>query len=56
MNIKTEIDTTGFAPQDSLWTAIDDDTYCGEGCHMGRGKTQQDAVSDLLEQFNMESS
>ena len=30
------------------WYAIDDDRYDGEGCPMGHGRTEREAVDDLL--------
>lgn len=31
------------------WSAIDDDTYDGEGCPIGYGHTEQAAIDDLLD-------
>lgn len=36
------------------WSAVDDATYDGEGCPIGRGATEQEAIDDLLEQICME--
>jgi len=33
------------------WSAIDDDTYDGEGCPIGHGATEQEAIDDLLGQI-----
>lgn len=33
------------------WYAIDDDTYDGEGCPIGRGATEEDAINDLLDKI-----
>jgi hypothetical protein len=33
------------------WIAIDDDTYDGEGCPIGWGATEKEAISDLLFQL-----
>jgi len=33
------------------WSAIDDDTYDGEGCPIGHGATEQEAIDDLLDQI-----
>lgn len=33
------------------WSAIDDDTYDGEGCPIGRGATEEDAINDLLDKI-----
>lgn len=53
MNIETRSDLTGFAPKDSLWTAIDTDTYDGASDSLiGAGPTQAEAIADLLEKTN----
>ena len=51
MRIVTDPDLTGFAPPDSRYSAIDDDTYCGPGCPVGTGPTEAAAIADLLEQL-----
>lgn len=54
MKIVTTPDNTGFAPLDSKWVAIDDDTYDGaeDWSHpIGRGATEAEAVVDLMEQL-----
>jgi hypothetical protein len=33
------------------WSAVDNDTYDGEGCPIGYGRTEQEAIADLLEQL-----
>jgi hypothetical protein len=33
------------------WNAIDDDTYDGPGCPQGFGRTEEEAIADLLEQI-----
>lgn len=33
------------------WSAIDTDTYCGEGCPIGWGSTEAEAIADLMEQI-----
>jgi hypothetical protein len=33
------------------WSAIDDSTYDGEGCPVGYGSTEQEAIDDLLWQL-----
>lgn len=33
------------------WSAIDDDTYDGEGCPIGYGATEDEAIADLLLQI-----
>lgn len=37
------------------WSAVDDSTYDGEGCPVGYGATEADAVADLKEQLEDES-
>ena len=34
------------------WSAVDDETYDGEGCKIGYGATEQEAIDDLLDQMN----
>lgn len=33
------------------WQAVDDNTYDGPGSPIGHGKTEQEAIDDLLEQI-----
>lgn len=33
------------------WTAVDDDTYDGPGCPIGTGKTEAEAIADLMAQL-----
>ena len=33
------------------WMAVDDDTYDGPGSAIGVGRTEQEAIDDLLEQI-----
>jgi hypothetical protein len=34
------------------WSAIDDSTYDGDGCHpIGHGATEAEAIQDLLDQI-----
>jgi hypothetical protein len=35
----------------SDWSAIDDATYDGERCEIGRGATEQEAIDDLIWQI-----
>ena len=37
------------------WSAVDDNTYDGEGCKIGRGATEADAIRDLLELMEIAS-
>lgn len=54
MKIRTTPDNTGIAPRDSVWQAVDDDTYAGQGCPIGLGATEEEAIADLLEQLGEE--
>lgn len=37
------------------WSAVDGTTYDGEGCPIGYGCTEDEAVADLLEQISESS-
>lgn len=57
MKIRATEDNTGFAPPDSRWSAIDNDTYDGaeDSNHpVGRGATEAEAITDLKEQLGEE--
>jgi hypothetical protein len=52
MKIVAHEDTTGFAPRDCRWQAVDDDTYDGaeDNPHRGMigfGRTEAEAIADL---------
>jgi hypothetical protein len=52
MNIRTEADTTGYAPRDCRYSAIDSETYDGapdsrNRWHVGYGATPAEAEADL---------
>lgn len=54
MDIRAFADTTGFAPRDSRYYAIDYDTYDGaedssNRSTVGHGATEAEAIADLLE-------
>lgn len=34
------------------WSAVDDETYAGPGCPIGRGATEAEAIADLMEQLD----
>lgn len=52
MNIRTTPDNTiTRASRDSIWQAVDDDTYAGPGSPIGLGATEEEAIADLLEQL-----
>lgn len=55
MNIKTHYDPKPIPDFRFDWCAVDDDTYDGEGCPIGYGATEQDAISDLLLQIEERS-
>ena len=53
MNIVTEADTTGFAPRDCRYSAVDSDTYDGAPdsrtrSTIGYGPTPDAAIADLM--------
>ena len=52
MRIIIEEDNTGFAPADSRFSAVDDDTYSGPGSLIGWGATPEEAEADLLDQMH----
>ena len=57
MKISVREDNTGFAPADSRFTAIDDDTYDGAPDSRNRnmigfGATRIAAIRDLLEKLD----
>lgn len=49
--IRTEFDKAVIIPKSHQWCAVDDDTYEGEGCPIGYGETEQEAIEDLLQQI-----
>jgi hypothetical protein len=51
MKIVTHFDYPPIPDRSFDWSAIDDDTYDGPGCQIGRGATEQEAVKDLLAQL-----
>jgi len=53
MKIKTSYELTPMPNRNFDWCAVDDDTYDGEGCPCGWGATEEDAISDLMEQIEM---
>jgi len=50
MRIKTNFDYPPIPIRDYDWSAWDDETY-DEGCLVGHGKTEQEAIDDLIEQI-----
>jgi len=51
MQIRTTFVYPPIPVRDFDWSAVDDDTYDGEGCPIGRGATEEEAIADLLEQL-----
>jgi hypothetical protein len=59
IHIRTNHDYPPIPVRDMDWSAIDDDTYdvdCDEDgffsrCPVGRGRTEQEAIDDLLDQL-----
>lgn len=53
MKIRTLDDRTWSrgAPAAYRWSAIDEASYCGEGCPVGEGPTEEAAILDLMEQI-----
>ena len=51
MNIKTNFVYPPIPIRSFDWQAYDDDTYDGEGCPLGHGATEQEAIADLLQQI-----
>lgn len=54
MKIKTSYIYPPIPIRQFDWSAIDDDTYDGEGCPVGYGATEAEAINDLKEQLDME--
>ena len=50
MRIKTSFDYPPIPVRNFDWSAWDDDTY-DIGAPIGRGRTEEDAIADLLEQL-----
>lgn len=54
MKIRTSYVYPPIPIRDFDWSAVDDDTYDGEGCPIGFGRTEEDAIADLLAQIEDE--
>lgn len=50
MNIQTTFENPPIPVRDMDWSAVDRDTYDGEGCLIGRGVSEAAAIADLIEQ------
>lgn len=55
MKIRTDYDPKPIPGRQFDWSAIDDDTYDGEGCPIGYGRTEQEAIDDLKQQIEERS-
>ncbi len=53
IKIETEHVFPPIPTRDMDWSAIDGNTYDGEGCKIGRGATEADAIRDLLEKMDI---
>jgi hypothetical protein len=51
IKVRTSFDYPPIPVRGVDWSAVDDRTYDGEGCEIGRGATEQEAIDDLLEQI-----
>jgi hypothetical protein len=51
INVRTNHEYQPIPVRSFDWSAVDDDTYDGEGCEIGRGATEQEAIADLMEQI-----
>lgn len=56
MRIRTTYEFPPIPDRSMDWSAIDDETYDGEGCPIGRGPTEQAAIDDLIEQITDDGS
>jgi hypothetical protein len=50
-NIRTTHEFPPIPIRSMDWSAVDDDSYDGEGSPIGRGATEAEAVADLIEQI-----
>lgn len=56
MKIKTEFINPPIPIRNMDWSAVDDDTYSGDpGEPVGYGKTEQEAIDDLLQMIAEEA-
>jgi hypothetical protein len=51
IKVSTSFDYPPIPYRGADWSAVDDSTYDGEGCEIGRGATEQQAIDDLIEQI-----
>ena len=52
VTVRTHYEPPPIPIRDMDWTAIDDRTYDGPGCHIGYGATEQEAIDDLVEKLD----
>lgn len=50
MKIRTHNECPPIPIRQFDWSAVDDETYDGPGCVIGWGRTEQEAIEDLLSQ------
>jgi len=51
MKISTDFWMKPIPLREFDWCAVDDETYDGEGCPIGFGRTEEDAIADLMLQI-----
>jgi hypothetical protein len=51
MKIRTEHVYPPIPDRSMDWSAVDDDTYDGPGSPIGRGPTEEAAITDLMERL-----
>ena len=51
MKIRTDYIYPPIPDRRCDWVAVDDDTYDGPGCPVGSGRTEAEAIADLMEQL-----
>lgn len=51
MKVVTRYDPKPIPIRSFDWSAVDDDTYDGPPCPVGYGRTEAEAVADLLDQL-----
>lgn len=52
IKVRTEHVYPPIPIRDYDWCAVDDNTYDGDGCPIGWGRTEQAAVNDLIDQLS----
>ena len=56
VNVATSYEYPPIPIRDFDWSAIDYDTFDGEGSPSGSGRTEEAAISDLIEQLKERTS